>query len=97
MSLSSALSTAMAGLRANQAALSIVSSNVANAQTAGYVAQSVNQFELAGGAIAGAAGEFDLIDALGDIARRLRVGDVGRYDSQRGLVGAQAGHRGGEG
>ena len=50
MSLSSALSTAMAGLRANQAALSIVSSNVANAQTPGYVAQSVNQIELAGGA-----------------------------------------------
>src|SRR5436305_12900219 len=50
MSLSSALSTAMAGLRANQAALSIVSSNVANAQAPGYVAQSANQIELAGGA-----------------------------------------------
>ena len=48
-------------------------------------------------AIAGAAGEFDLVDVLGDIARRLRVGDVGRDDTQRGLVGAQAGHRGGEG
>jgi flagellar hook-associated protein 1 FlgK len=35
----------MSGLRANQAALSIVSSNVANAQTPGYVAQSVNQVE----------------------------------------------------
>ena len=43
------------------------------------------------------AGYFDLVDALADIARRLRVGDVGRYDTQRGLVGAQAGHRGGEG
>src|SRR3979490_2285774 len=50
MSLSSALSTAMAGLRANQAALGIVSSNVANAKTPGYVAQSANQIELAGGA-----------------------------------------------
>src|SRR3954453_12426449 len=49
MSLSSALSTAMAGLRANQAALSIVSSNVANAKTPGYVTQGVNQIEIAGG------------------------------------------------
>ena len=46
MGLSSALATAMSGLRANQAALSIVSSNVANAQTPGYVTQSVNQIEL---------------------------------------------------
>jgi flagellar hook-associated protein 1 FlgK len=55
MSLSSALSTAMAGLRANQAALGIVSSNVANAQTPGYVTQNVNQIELAGGAGNGAS------------------------------------------
>jgi flagellar hook-associated protein 1 FlgK len=45
MSLSSALSIAISGLRANQAALSIVSSNVANANTAGYVTQSLNQSE----------------------------------------------------
>src|SRR6202166_2653252 len=49
MSLGSALATAMSGLRANQAALSIVSSNVANAQTPGYVSQSVNQVEVATG------------------------------------------------
>src|SRR3954451_9136764 len=55
MSLSSALSTAMAGLRANQAALGIVSSNFANAQTPGYVTQNVNQIELAGGAGNGAS------------------------------------------
>src|SRR3954452_5175909 len=55
MSLSSALSTAMAGLRANQAALGIVSSNVANAQTPGYVTQNVNQIELSGGAGNGAS------------------------------------------
>ncbi len=47
MGLSSALATAMSGLRANQAALSIVSSNVANAQTPGYVTQNVNQIEVA--------------------------------------------------
>jgi flagellar hook-associated protein 1 FlgK len=49
MGLSSALATAMSGLRANQASLAIVSSNVANAQTPGYVTQNVNQSELASG------------------------------------------------
>ena len=46
MSLSSALATAMSGLRANQAALAIVSSNVANAQTPGYITQRINQVEV---------------------------------------------------
>jgi flagellar hook-associated protein 1 len=46
MSLGSALSNAMSGLRANQAALSVVSSNIANAQTPGYIAQSTNQIEV---------------------------------------------------
>jgi flagellar hook-associated protein 1 len=49
MGLSSALATAMAGLRANQAALSIISSNVANANTPGYVTQNANQIEVASG------------------------------------------------
>ena len=49
MSLGSALATAMSGLRANQAALSITSSNIANSQTPGYVAQSVNQVETLSG------------------------------------------------
>ena len=49
MSLGSALATAMSGLRANQAALSIVSSNVANAQTQGYVTRNINQVEVATG------------------------------------------------
>jgi flagellar hook-associated protein 1 len=49
MGLSSALASAVAGLRANQAALSITSANVANANTPGYVAQSVNQIEVASG------------------------------------------------
>ena len=49
MGLSSALATAMSGLRANQAALSIVSGNVANAQTPGYVSQTANQVEQASG------------------------------------------------
>jgi flagellar hook-associated protein 1 FlgK len=47
MGLSSALATAMSGLRANQAALSITSSNIANAQTPGYITENPNQVELA--------------------------------------------------
>src|ERR1700681_4225311 len=54
MSLGSALATAMSGLRANQAALAIVSSNIANGQTPGYITKSVNQVEtLTGDAGAG--------------------------------------------
>ena len=49
MSLSSALSIAMSGLSANQTALSITSSNVANAQTPGYVARSPDQVEVNSG------------------------------------------------
>src|SRR3569623_859328 len=49
MGLSSALASAMSGLRANQAALSIVSSNVANAQTPAYVDQTANQIEVTTG------------------------------------------------
>jgi flagellar hook-associated protein 1 len=49
MGLSSALATAMSGIRANQAALSIISSNVANANTPGYVTQNPNQIEVASG------------------------------------------------
>jgi len=46
MSLGSALAIAMSGLRANQSALSIVSSNIANAQTPGYIAEGINQVEV---------------------------------------------------
>src|SRR5436853_1757575 len=49
MGLSSALATAMSGLHSTQASLSIISSNVANAQTPGYVAQTATQIEIASG------------------------------------------------
>jgi flagellar hook-associated protein 1 FlgK len=49
MGLSSALASAMSGLRANQAALSITSSNVANANTPGYIAERANQIEVPSG------------------------------------------------
>jgi flagellar hook-associated protein 1 len=49
MGLSSALATAMSGLRANQAALSIVSSNIANASDAGYITETSTRSEVATG------------------------------------------------
>jgi flagellar hook-associated protein 1 len=49
MGLSSALSSALSGLRANQVALSVTSSNVANASSPGYVAESTNQIEVPSG------------------------------------------------
>jgi flagellar hook-associated protein 1 len=49
MGLSSALATAMSGLRANQAALAITSGNIANAQTPGFIAETANQTELSAG------------------------------------------------
>lgn len=49
MGLSQALSTAMSGLRANQAALALVSSNVANAETPGYIRKTVTQIQTIAG------------------------------------------------
>src|SRR5436190_2800987 len=43
MSLSQALATAVSGLRASQTALSLVSGNVANTQTPGYVRKTPGQ------------------------------------------------------
>src|ERR1700730_14533879 len=53
MSLTQALSTALAGLNATQANLSIISGNVANANTPGYVARTVNQVEVGTGGDSG--------------------------------------------
>jgi flagellar hook-associated protein 1 len=47
MSLTQALSTALAGLNATQTSLSVISGNVANANTPGYVEESANQVEFA--------------------------------------------------
>jgi flagellar hook-associated protein 1 FlgK len=55
MGLSAALASAVSGLTANQAALSITSSNVANANTPGYIAESANQVEVASGGPGAAA------------------------------------------
>src|SRR5688500_1495909 len=49
MSLSQALASAMSGLRANQIALGLVSSNVANAETPGYIKKTSNQIAVTSG------------------------------------------------
>jgi len=64
MGLSQALSTAMSGLRATQASLALVSSNVANAETPGYVKKTVNQ-------IAGLTGDFGSSVLLNGVNRQL--------------------------
>src|SRR4051812_11349371 len=43
MGITQALSTAVAGLHANQSSLSLVAANVANAETPGYVRKTSNQ------------------------------------------------------
>lgn len=51
MSLNSALSIALAGLRANQSSMAMVSSNVANAETPGYVRKTVDQVQSNSGSV----------------------------------------------
>jgi len=51
MSLSQALSIAMSGLRVNQQGLSLVSSNVANIDTPGYIRKTLNQVQTVSGSI----------------------------------------------
>lgn len=78
MSLSQALSTSTAGLRTTQAALALIASNVANAETPGYVRKSLVQVTSAAGPngvsvrIAEIAREFDQY-----IQRQLRVETAG--------------------
>src|ERR1700682_3702138 len=64
MSLSQALYPAMSGLRATQASLALVSSNVANAETPGYVRKTVNQ-------IAGITGDFGSSVRINSVNREL--------------------------
>ena len=62
MSLSQALYTAMSGLRATQASMSLVASNVANAETPGYVRKSLNQ----------------ITGITGDVGSSVRINGVNR-------------------
>ena len=64
MGLSQALSTAMSGLRATQASISLVGSNVANAETPGYVRKTVIQ-------VAGMTGDYGSSVLLNGVDRQL--------------------------
>ena len=64
MGLSQALSTAMSGLRATQASITLVGSNVANAETPGYVRKSVIQ-------VAGTTGDYGSSVLLQGVDRQL--------------------------
>jgi flagellar hook-associated protein 1 len=77
MSLTQALSTALSGLQVNQASISVVASNVANADTPGYTRKVVNQVATGGSASVGVRvsdiqREIDLY-----IQRQLRVENAG--------------------
>src|SRR5580698_4996812 len=68
MSLSQALSVALAGVNVTQQGLSVIAGNVANSNTAGYVDESVTPVEVAsGGATSGAS-----VDSSG-ISRNLNA------------------------
>lgn len=66
MSLSQALASAMSGLRANQIALGLVSANVANAETPGYIKKTSNQ-------VAVSSGEFGSSVRVAGVNRELDV------------------------
>src|SRR3954465_8282963 len=53
MSLAQALSTAVSGLRVSQAGMALVASNVANAETPGYVRKTMDQVATAAGGSGG--------------------------------------------
>jgi flagellar hook-associated protein 1 len=53
MSVNQALSAALAGVHVTQQAISIIAGNVANANTAGYIDESLNQAELGTAGLAG--------------------------------------------
>ena len=90
MGLSSALASALSGLRANQIALSVTSSNVANANTPGYVTESVNQIEVpSGGAGASAqiTGVTRELDTFIQGQLRTEIGGGGFADQTSNILG----------
>src|SRR5262245_22981354 len=74
MSLAQALATAVSGLRATQAGISLVSANVANAETPGYVRKTEAQIETAAGDL-GISVRVDSVNRILDqyVQRQLRV------------------------
>ena len=89
MGLSAALATAMSGLRANQASLSITSGNIANAQTPGYVTESANQSELAtgtGGTTVQVLGATRELDVFVQKQLRTETGGAGFADQTSNIL-----------
>jgi flagellar hook-associated protein 1 len=80
MSLTQALSTAIAGLRVNQSGLALVAANVANAGTPGYVRKTVDQVTLAGNS-SGISVNISAIQRELDayVQRQLRAENSGAY------------------
>jgi len=78
MSLTQAMTSAISGLHANQASLALVSSNVANANTPGYIRKTISQSAIAGNGggisvnVVGIQREFDQY-----VQRQLRVESSG--------------------
>jgi len=90
MGLSAALASAMSGLTANQAALSITSSNVANAQTPGYIAESANQVEVPSGGPGSAAlftGVTRELDTFVQSQLRTETGGAGFANQNSNILG----------
>ena len=79
MSLTQALATSLSGLTAAQTGLSVVAGNVANAQTPGYVAQSVGQVNTFTADFAGQGVRVDSINRVLDtfLQRQLRTESAG--------------------
>jgi len=67
MSLSQALSVALAGVKVTQQGLSVIAGNVANANTAGYVEENITPIEVASGGVSGTS-----VDSSG-ISRNLNT------------------------
>lgn len=67
MSLSQALSVALAGVKVTQQGLSVIAGNVANANTAGYVEEQITPVEVASGGVSGTS-----VDSSG-ISRNLNT------------------------
>ncbi len=101
MSLSQALASAMSGLRVNQVAMGLVSSNVANAETPGYVRKTINQVAASSGEygssvrIAGVNRELDLYlqrqlrtEVSGGAYANVRAGSLGQLQTAFGTPGS---------
>ncbi len=90
MGLSSALASALSGLRANQFALSVTSSNVANAQTPGYIAETPNLTEQPtgdAGASVQIAGVSRELDTFVEGQLRTEIGGGGFADQTSNILG----------